>query len=194
MARPRRYGEKLVAYTVRLKPTQVEFLNDLPNASQFVRDLVDKAILSNENVPEPFVSDRILEINRKVKDIESNLEYQEAKRWYDAVGERSSDEIHAEVIKDFKDWRPFSLIDNKIIRTSWHKLEIFIEDDRAREWFNAPYYSKPKEMYEAIPKVIMEKVEKHRPVYRAYAERLARLKKERVELEEKLKVAQVTSA
>lgn len=44
MARPTKHGVKLVTYSVKLKPDQVDFLKTLSNAGEMIREALDKDI------------------------------------------------------------------------------------------------------------------------------------------------------
>ena len=44
MARPTKHGVKLVTYSVKLKPDQVDFLKTLSNAGEVIREALDKDI------------------------------------------------------------------------------------------------------------------------------------------------------
>ncbi len=44
MARPTKHGVKLVTYSVKLKPEQVDFLKTLSNAGEMIRESLDKEI------------------------------------------------------------------------------------------------------------------------------------------------------
>ena len=190
MGRPRRYGERLVGISLKVTPTQKQFLDDHPNGAQFVRDQIDKAILDSDKFPQQLASDKMIEVDRKITEIESNPRYQLARKWCETVGEKSAEEIKTDVLNDLKDWRPSLICDGRIMPVSWRKNNFEVEDDRANDWFNSPS-PKTKEMYDAIAKVIIENIEKHRPIYRAYAEKLVTLKRERNQLAEKLKAVTI---
>jgi hypothetical protein len=80
--RPRKSGN-LTAYTTKLPEDQVAYLRELPNASEWLRDLIDACITAEmgkgDNTDAIAISRRLTTLNRQLAALVNADEYQRAK-------------------------------------------------------------------------------------------------------------------
>ena len=77
MARPTKHGVKLVTYSVKLKPEQVDFLKTLSNAGEMIREALDKEIpdLRDGIKRRDEIRNRISEVTSRIDQIDEESHY-----------------------------------------------------------------------------------------------------------------------
>ena len=181
MARKPKFGERLENHTIKLKPMHREFLRTFDNGSEFIREFLDHAMLDRDQLPEKLVADLLIELNRKIKQIEKNRDYLDAKKWVIALEGKSEDEIRTSLTPELRD-PSYYTHSSDYFGTWWSGLRVEIYDARMREWDGRW----PQEFVETVLAKVIEDVRRYRSTYRAFEEKLSDLKSKRSALDQKL--------